>query len=129
METEIKKRKHRKGGTDYAKEKLAKAEAEKAKLQEQLAQALSERNNYSAQLDRAKTEIHNLKIDCNGKQSTIEKQGSKISELSGDLANAQSEAREYRSKFEEAVRRMGWLRRWWYEYDRPQFTDEDHWHD
>ncbi len=55
METEIKNRKHRKGGTDYAKEKLAKAEAEKAKLQNQLAQALSERNNYSAQLDRAKT--------------------------------------------------------------------------
>lgn len=129
METEIKKRKHRKGGTDYAKEKLAKAEAEKAKLQNQLAQALSERNNYSAQLDRAKNEIHNLKIDCNGKQSTIEKQGTKISTLTADLANAQGEAREYRNKFEEAVRRMGGFRRFIYGYNIPQFTDEDHWHD
>ena len=112
METEIKKRKHRKGGTDYAKEKLAKAETKIKELEEQL---------------ELKRRVYNKNL--NEKEDTIRKQGSKISELSGDLVNAQSEAREYRSKFEEAVRRMGWLRRWWYEYDRPQFTDEDHWHD
>lgn len=86
--------------------------------------------------DRLKVKYAKLKaekeeVERRAKDSdeTIRKQGTKISNLTADLANAQSEAREYRSKFEEAVRRMGWLRRWWYGYDRPQFTDEDHWHD
>ena len=112
METQNKQRKHRKGGTDYAKEKLAKAEAEKAKLQEQLAQALSERNNFSAQLDRAKTEIHNLKIDCKEKQSTIEKQGTKISDLSARLSVAQGNEEEWKRKYNEAIAHVPFWRKW-----------------
>lgn len=119
METDIKKRKHRKGGTDYAKEKLAKSEAKVMTLESQLANSKEEARRTKYELEK-KIKEHD---------ETIRKQGTKISELSGDLANAKSEAREYRSKFEEAVRRMGWLRRWWYGYDRPQFTDEDYWHD
>lgn len=79
-----------------------------------------------AKLKEEKEEVERRAKDSD---ETIRKQGTKISELSGDLANAQSEAREYRSKFEEAVRRMGWLRRLWYGYNIPQFTNEDHWHD
>lgn len=119
METEIKKRKHRKGGTDYAKEKLAKAEAKVMTLESQLANAKEE----------ARRTKHELEKNLNEKEDTIRKQGSKISELSGDLANAQSEAREYRSKFEKAVHRMGWLRRFIYGYNVPKFTDEDHWNE
>lgn len=62
-------------------------------------------------------------------EETIRKQGTKISTLTADLANAQGEAREYRNKFEEAVRRMGGFRRFIYGYNIPPFTDEDHWHD
>lgn len=79
-----------------------------------------------AKLKEEKEEVERRAKDSD---ENIRKQGTKISELSGDLANAQSEAREYRSKFEEAVRRMGWLRRFVYGYNFPQFTDEDHWHD
>lgn len=78
-----------------------------------------------AKLKEEKEEVERREKDSD---ETIRKQGKKISELSGDLANAQSEAREYRSKFEKAVRRMGWLRRLLYGYDIPQFTNEDHWH-
>ena len=112
METEIKKRKHRKGGTDYAKEKLAKAEAKIKELEGQL---------------ELKRKVYNKELG--EKNETIRKQGTKISTLTADLANAQGEAREYRNKFEEAVRRMGGFRRFIYGYNIPQFTDEDRWHD
>lgn len=79
-----------------------------------------------AKLKEEKEEVERRAKDSD---EIIRKQGTKISNLTADLANAQSEAREYRSKFEEAVRRMGWLRRLWYGYDIPQFTNEDHWHD
>ena len=112
METEIKKRKHRKGGTDYAKEKLAKAEAKIKELEEQL---------------ELKRRVYNKNL--NEKSETIRKQGTKISDLSGELTNAKGLARDYRRQFEEAVRRMGGFRRFIYGYNFPQFTDEDHWHD
>lgn len=118
MENEIKKHKHRKGGTEYAKEKLAKAEAKVKTLESQLANVKEEARRTKYELEKKNKE----------QEETIRKQGTKISELTGDLANAQSAAREYRRKFEEAVHRMGWLRRLWYKYDRPQFTDEDTWH-
>ena len=116
--------KKHKSGFALLKEKLAKAEAEKAKLQEQLAQALSERNNYSAQLDRAKTEIHNLKIDCNGKQSTIEKQATKISQQAKELNDAVGEIYNTTRQRDEAIRRMGALRRWWYGYKYPHSASD-----
>lgn len=86
--------------------------------------------------DRLKVKYAKLKaekeeIERRAKDSdeTIRQQGTKISSLTADLANAQGEAREYRNKFEEAVRRMGGFRRFIYGYSIPQFTNEDHWHD
>ena len=86
--------------------------------------------------DRLKVKYAKLKaekeeIERRAKDSdeTIRQQGTKISTLTADLANAQGEAREYRNKFEEAVRRMGGFRRFIYGYNIPQFTDEDRWHD
>lgn len=125
--------KKHKGGYELLKEKYDKVK-----------RISDEKDKCYAELKEKYGELR-LQVDCpskswkgiaearqkkiNEQAEIIRQQGIKISELSGDLANAQSEAREYRSKFEKAVRRMGWLRRWWYEYDRPQFTDEDHWHD
>lgn len=125
--------KKHKSGFALLKEKLAKAEAENKELRAAV------EKSQTAYMELTRTSRENMKKvqdnrdewkkDAEAKQTIIEKQGTKISQLSGDLSNAQSEAREYRSKFEEAVRRMGWLRRLWYGYDIPQFTNEDHWHD
>ena len=133
METEIKKRKHRKGGTDYAKEKLAKAEAKIKELEKQLNVEVAEHQALEDKYEKLRKELNRTTQDghkqYNEQQESIHKQAAKISELTAEIANLRGTARDYRCKFEEAVRRMGWLRRWWYEYDRPQFTDEDHWHD
>lgn len=119
MEPEIKKRKHRKGGTDYAKEKLAKAEAKVMTLESQLTNAKEEARRTKYELEKK----------LNEEKETVRKQGTKISELTAEIANLRGTARDYRCKFEEAVRRMGWLRRFIYGYNFPQFTEEDHWHE
>jgi len=129
METEIKKRKHRKGGTDYAKEKLAKAEAKIKELEKQLNVEVAEHQALEEKYGKMIKDRTEISETIREKAETIRKQATKISELTAEIANLRGTARDYRHKFEEAVRRMGWLRRWWYEYDRPQFTDEDHWHD
>lgn len=133
METEIKKHKHRKGGTDYAKEKLAKAEAKIKELEKQLNVEVAEHQSLEDKYEKLRKELIRTTQDghkqYNEQQESIHKQAAKISELTAEIANLRGTARDYRRKYEEAVRRMGWLRRWWYEYDRPQFTDEDHWHD
>ena len=110
------------GGYSRLKVKYAKLKAENDTLKDLKTAADKFADEWKRRYDKKKEELETA-------EDTINKQASKISELSGDLANAQSEAREYRSKFEEAVRRMGWLRRFIYGYNFPQFTDEDHWHD
>lgn len=115
METTEKKPKN---GFDRLKIKYAKLKAEKEALEAKITELEGKAN--------AATEQHSK--DIREKDETIRQQGTKISTLTADLANAQGEAREYRNKFEEAVRRMGWLRRFIYGYNFPQFTDEDHWH-
>lgn len=119
METTEKKPKN---GFDRLKVKYAKLKEENDTLKDLKTAADKFADEWKRRYDKKKEELETA-------EATINKQASKISELSGDLANTQSEAREYRSKFEEAVRRMGWLRRLWYGYDIPQFTNEDHWHD
>lgn len=124
--------KKHKSGFALLKEKLAKVEAENKELRAAV------EKSQTAYLELTRTSKENIKKvqdnrdewkkDAEAKQTTIEKQSAKISQLSGDLSNAQSDARDYRNKFEEAVRRMGWLRRFIYGYNFPQFTDEDHWH-
>lgn len=130
METTEKKPKN---GFDRLKKKYAMLlethKEEMAKGREQLSQMEAERNNAHSFAQKWRQESLKKQEELQTAEETIRKQGTKISTLTADLANARGEAREYRNKFEEAVRRMGWLRRWWYGYSIPQFTDEDHWHD
>ena len=114
--------KKHKSGFALLKEKLAKAEAEKTKLQDLKTAADKFAEEWKNRYFKKKEELTEA-------ENTIVKQSTKISQLSGDLSNAQSDARDYRRKYEEAVSRMGWLRRMWYGYNGPQFTDEDHWNE
>lgn len=114
-------KKHKSGFT-LLKEKLAKVEVEKAKLQDLKTASDKFAEEWKNRYFKKKEELAEA-------EATIKKQSAKISQLSGDLSNAQSDARDYRRKYEEAVSRMGWLRRFIYGYNVPQFTDEDHWHD
>ena len=121
----------------------AKAEAKNAELQKEKEILVQTAQDNYCRVEKERDEwkakyehVRNATLIDNGinskiseLQATIEKQGTKISTLTADLANAQGEAREYRNKFEEAVRRMGGFRRFIYGYNIPQFTDEDHWHD
>ena len=102
---------------------------EMAKGREQLSQMEAERNNAHSFAQKWRQESLKKQEELQMAEDLIRKQGTKISTLTADLANAQGEAREYRNKFEEAVRRMGGFRRFIYGYSIPQFTDEDHWHD
>ena len=148
METEIKKRKHRKGGTDYAKEKLAKAEnktlkdlktaADKFadewkrrydKKKEELETAEAKIEELEAQIEEANKKASESQKRSVSDDRTINQQAAKISELTAEIANLRGTARDYRCQFEQAVRRMGGFRRFIYGYNIPQFTDEDSWHD
>lgn len=129
METTEKKPKN---GFDRLKVKYAKLKAEKEELEKKLADKPNYKGLWEEEMSKYEqlaSKHKQLRIECGEKDETIRKQGTKISTLTADLANAQGEAREYRNKFEEAVRRMGGFRRFIYGYNIPQFTDEDRWHD
>ena len=125
--------KKHKGGYELLKEKYDKVKRisdEKDKCYAELKEKYDElrlRVDCPSKSWKGLAEVRKKKI--NEQAETIRQQGIKISELTDEIANLRGTARDYRCQFEEAVRRMGWLRRWWYGYDRPQFTDEDHWHD
>lgn len=104
--------KKHKSGFALPKEKQAKAESQIQTLESQL-------SSKKEELRRTKYEL----------QTTIEQQSRKIQGYEEDLTNAQSAAREYRRQAEEAIRRMGWLRRLWYGYNIPKFSDDDQWND
>lgn len=108
-----------KNGFDRLKIKYTKLKAEKEDLQAKL----TELENKV----KAAAEDHNK--DIREKESDLSKQSAKIQGYEEDLANAQSAAREYRRQAEEAIRRMGWLRRLWYGYNIPKFSDDDQWND
>lgn len=150
METEIKKRKHRKGGTDYAKEKLAKAEVQIAELQKEkeiLVQTAQdnycrvekERDEWKAKYDslneRHKTLLidrDEWKKDAETKQATIEQQSRKISQLTADLHNSETlrlNADAAHSKKEgEMLRAMGPIRRWWWNlHHLSTFKEDERW--
>jgi len=102
------------GGYSRLKVKYAKLKAEKEELEKKLKDseeikkiALEEVENRNNQTERLHEEINELK-------ETIRKQGTKISQLSADLAVAHGNEDEWQRKYNEAVRCMGSLRRWWY---------------
>lgn len=122
METEIKKRKHRKGGTDYAKEKLAKAEAKIKELEHKCIEADNKYITECKHHDNTKVELHNAKADLiksdkkiKELEETIRQQGTTISTLTAEKANLEGDVRYYRTEADKYLHRMGWLRRWLYE--------------
>lgn len=114
---EIKKK--RKGGTEYAKEKLAQAE-------KRIQELIVERDNYkklahdldgknAEQFEKgSKTAGERYQHLVDEKQAIIEKQTTRISQLQADLHNAECDARKYKNLLEDAVVFMGWLRRWFW---------------
>ena len=118
--------KKRKGGTEYAKEKLAKAEQQLAQAEKQIKSLTVERDNYkklahdldgknAEQFEKgSKTAGERYQHLVDEKQATIEKQTTRISQLQADLHNAECDARENKKLLEEAVEFMGGLRRWFW---------------
>lgn len=112
-------KKKRKGGTEYAKEKLAQAE-------KRIQELIVERDNYKKlAIDLEKSGLQQFEKGSKSaseryqhlldeKQAIIEKQATRISQLKVDLHNAECDANEYKNLLEEAVEFMGWLRRWFW---------------
>ena len=100
------------GGYSRLKVKYAKLKAQLTEADEKLATA-------EAKL-KAATEQHSQEI--REKDDSIRKQGTKISQLSADLAVAQGNEDEWQRKYNEAVRCMGSLRRWWYGFKTAATT-------
>ena len=112
METEIKKRKHRKGGTDYAKEKLAKAEAENKTLKDIKTAADKFAEEWKNRYFNKKKELDTADAKIKEHEETIRKQGSKISDLSARLSVAQGNEEEWKRKYNEAIAHVPFWRRW-----------------
>lgn len=110
------------GGYSRLKVKYAKLKAENDTLKDLKTAADKFADEWKRRYDKKKEELETA-------EATISKQGSKISQLSAELNDAVGEIYSTTRQRDEAVRRMGWLRRWWYGYNIPQFTDEDSWHD
>lgn len=122
METEIKKRNKRKGGTDYAKEKLAKAEAEIKELEHKCIEADNKYITEWKHHNNTKVELHNAKADLiksdkkiKEYDETIRKQGTTISTLTAEKANLEGDVRYYRAEADKYWHCMGFFRRWLYE--------------
>lgn len=58
-------------------------------------------------------------------QKIIEQQGSRISELTAELANAKSDINEYKRQRDKAVECMGPMRRLWYGFNTPEFNEDE----
>lgn len=150
MET-TEKKKH-KSGFALLKEKLAKAEAKNAELQKEkeiLVQTAQnnycrvekERDEWKAKYDilneRHKTLLidrDKWKKDAEAKQTTIDQQSRKISQLTADLHSSETlrlNADAAHSKKEgEMLRAMGPIRRWWWNlHHLPTFKEDERWNE
>ena len=150
MET-TEKKKH-KSGFALLKEKLAKAEAKIAELQKEkeiLVQTAQdnycrvekERDDWKAKYDslneRHKTLLidhDEWKKDAEAKQTTIDQQSRKISQLTADLHSSETlrlNADAAHSKKEgEMLRAMGPIRRWWWNlHHLPTFKEDERWNE
>lgn len=125
MET-TEKKKH-KSGYELLKEKYAALEKErddwKAKYD-----SLNERHK-TLLIDRDE-----WKKDAEAKQTTIEQQSRKISQLTADLHNSETlrlNADAAHSKKEgEMLRAMGPIRRWWWNlHHLPTFKEDERWNE
>ena len=136
MET-TEKKKH-KSGFALLKEKLAKAEAENKELRAAV------EKSQTAYLELTRTSKENIKKvqdnrdewkkDAEAKQTTIEQQSRKISQLTADLHNSETlrlNADAAHSKKEgEMLRAMGPIRRWWWNlHHLPTFKEDERWNE
>ena len=136
MET-TEKKKH-KSGFALLKEKLAKAEAENKELRAAV------EKSQTAYLELTRTSKENMKKvqdnrdewkkDAEAKQTTIEQQSRKISQLTADLHNSETLrllADAAHSKKEgEMLRAMGPIRRWWWNlHHLPTFKEDERWNE
>ena len=64
------------------------------------------------------------KKDAEDKQVTIKKQGTKISQQAKELNDAAGKIYYTTRQRDEAIRRMGTLRRWWYGYKYPHSASD-----
>ena len=145
------KKKH-KSGFALLKEKLAKAEAKNAELQKekeifvQTAQdnycrVEKERDDWKAKYDslneRHKTLLidrDEWKKDAEAKQTTIEQQSRKISQLTADLHSSETlrlnDDAAHSKKEGEMLRAMGPIRRWWWNlHHLPTFKEDERWNE
>lgn len=127
METEIKKRKHRKGGTDYAKEKLAKAEAENKTLKDLKTTADKFAEEWKNRYFKKKEELAEA-------ETTIEQQSRKISQLTADLkvaqGNLEATDREHKRQLKAMYDHMGWFKRMtWDRHHAPTFKEDEQWNE
>lgn len=136
MET-TEKKKH-KSGFALLKEKLAKAEAENKELRAAV------EKSQTAYLELTRTSKENIKKvqdnrnewkkDAEAKQTTIEQQSRKISQLTADLHSSETlrlNADAAHSKKEgEMLRAMGPIRRWWWNlHHLPTFKEDERWNE
>ena len=123
--------KKHKGGYELLKEKLAKAEAKIAELQkEKEILVQTAQDNYC----RVEKERDEWKKDAEAKQTTIDKQSRKISQLTADLHSSETlrlNADAAHSKKEgEMLRAMGPIRRWWWNlHHLPTFKEDERWNE
>lgn len=144
--------KKHKSGFALLKEKLAKAEAKNAELQKEkeiLVQTAQdnycrvekERDELKEKLTDVINEKDSFADDCKrlykdaeAKQTTIEQQSRKISQLTADLHSSETlrlNADAAHSKKEgEMLRAMGPIRRWWWNlHHLPTFKEDERWNE
>ena len=133
METTEKKKKH--NGGYYLKEKIAKLEAEMAAKDQRIAGlTLNVESEVKKAKQSAEAERDEWKKDAEAKQTTIEQQSRKISQLTADLKVAQDNLkatnREYERQLKAMYDHMGWFKRMtWDWHHAPTFKEDERWNE
>lgn len=136
MET-TEKKKHKSGFT-LLKEKLAKAESENKEL------LAAVEKSQTAYLELTRTSKENIKKmqdnrdewkkSAEAKQTTIDQQSRKISQLTADLHRSETlrinADAAHSKKEDEMLRAMGPIRRWWWNlHHLPTFKEDERWNE
>ena len=126
--------KKHKGGYELLKEKYAALESKLAKKEAALYNVSSELSQVIESVNKIKKERDEWKKDAEAKQTTIEQQSRKISQLTADLHSSETlrlNADAAHSKKEgEMLRAMGPIRRWWWNlHHLPTFKEDERWNE
>jgi len=127
--------KKHKSGFALLKEKIAKLETELAAKDQRIAGlTLNVESEVKKAKQSAEAERDRWKKDAEAKQTTIEQQSRKISQLTADLHSSETlrlNADNAHSKKEgEMLRAMGPIRRWWWNlHHLPTFKEDERWNE